>query len=69
MKPQDVSEAKLAWRIWQALEKLNGLLWDHYEKDFLSFAIQEEGQDRKSTLSDMEQIDRSFPEDLTSPII
>ena len=69
MKPQDVSEAKLAWMIWQALEKLNGLLWDHYEKDFLSFAIQEEGRDRKPTNADMEQIDGSFPEDSTSPII
>ena len=68
MKPQDVSEAKLAWMIWQALEKLNSLLWDRYEKDFLSFAIQVEGQDRKSTLSDMEQIDGSFPEDSTSPL-
>ena len=45
MKPQDVSEAKLAWMIWQALEKLNGLLWDHHEKDFLSFAPEKENQD------------------------
>jgi hypothetical protein len=69
MKPQDVSEAKLAWMIWQALEKLNSLLWDHYEKDFLSFALQQEDQDRKSTIPDIEQIDESFPEDSTSSII
>ena len=69
MKPQDVSEAKLAWMIWQALEKLNSLLWNHYEKDFLFFALQEEDQDRKSTLAGMEQIDGSFPEDSTSSII
>jgi len=69
MKLQDVSEAKLAWMIWQALEKLNGLLWDQYEKDFLSFALQEEDQDPKSTISDREQIDGSFPEDSTSSII
>ena len=69
MKPQDVSEAKLAWMIWQALEKLNSLLWDQYEKDFLSFALQEEDQDCKSTLSDMEQIHGSSLEDSTSPII
>lgn len=62
MKPQDVSEAKLAWMIWQALEKLNGLLWDHYEKDFLSFALQEEDQECKTTLLDMEQIDGSSPQ-------
>ena len=69
MKTQNFPEAKLAWMIWQALEKLNSLLWDHYEKDFLSFALQEEGQDRKSTISDMEQIDGSFPEDSISSII
>jgi hypothetical protein len=45
MPSQTLSEAKLAWMIWQALEKLNGLLWDHYEKDFLSFAMEEENQD------------------------
>ncbi len=42
MPTEPVTEAKLAWLIWQALEKLNGLLWDHYEKDFLTFAMQEE---------------------------
>jgi len=41
-RPQPVTEAKLAWLIWQALEKLNGLLWDHYEKDFLAFAMEDE---------------------------
>jgi DNA polymerase IIIc chi subunit len=62
MTPQNVSEAKLAWMIWQALEKLNSLLWDHYEKDFLSFALQEEEQEYKTTLSDIEPIDGSAPE-------
>ena len=61
MTPQNVSEAKLAWMIWQALEKLNSLLWDHYEKDYLSLALQEEDQECKTTLSDMEQIDGSSP--------
>jgi hypothetical protein len=69
MTPQNVSEAKLAWMIWQALEKLNGLLWDHYEEDFLSFALQEEDQDCKSTLSDREQIHGASLKDLTSPIL
>ena len=62
MTPQNVSEAKLAWMIWQALEKLNSLLWDHYEKDFLSFALQEEEQEYKTTLSHMEPIDGSSPD-------
>ncbi len=53
MPTQPVTEAKLAWMIWQALEKLNGLLWDHYEKDFLSFAMEEENQDDGAIPSDM----------------
>ena len=62
MTPRNVSEAKLAWMIWQALEKLNSLLWDHYEKDFLSFALQEEEQEYKTTLPNMDQIDESSPD-------
>ena len=68
MKPQDVSEAKLAWMIWQALEKLNGLLWDRYEKDFLSFGFDKKDQDEESTTSDMEH-DGPSQEDSTSSII
>jgi len=66
MKPQDVSEAKLAWMIWQALEKLNSLLWDRYEKNFLSFGFENEDRNEESTTSDMEQIDGSPPENSTS---
>ena len=49
MSSQTLPDAKLAWMIWQALEKLNGLLWDRYEKEFLSFAMEEENQDHKTT--------------------
>ena len=66
MKPQNFPEAELAWMIWQALEKLNSLLWDRYEKDFLSFGFDKKDRDEESTTSDMEQIDGSFSEDSTS---
>jgi len=66
MKAQDVSETKLAWMIWQALEKLNSLLWDRYEKDFLSFDFDKKDRDEESTTSDMEPIDGSLSEDSTS---
>jgi hypothetical protein len=69
MKPQDVSEAKLAWMIWQALEKLNALLWDRYEKDFLSFGFDKKNRDEESTTSDREQIDGPSQENSTSSII
>ena len=53
MSSQPFPEAKLAWMIWQTLEKLDALLWDRYEKDFLSFAIEEENQDDEPTPQDM----------------
>ena len=68
MKPQDVSEAKLAWMIWQALEKLNSFLWDRYEKDFLSFGFENEDWNEEPTTSNREQIDGSSQEHSTSPI-
>jgi hypothetical protein len=30
-----VLEPRLAWAIWQGLQKLSDLLWDRYEEDFL----------------------------------
>jgi len=38
-------EPRLAWALWQGLEKLSALLWDRYEEDFLELA-KEEGIDR-----------------------
>jgi hypothetical protein len=66
MNSQNFPEAKLAWVIWQALEKLNSLLWDRYQKDFLSLATENEKLDHPSTDSDTEPIDESFPQDTTS---
>jgi hypothetical protein len=39
---EPVTEAKLAWLIWQALEKLNARLWDRYQEDFLIFATEDQ---------------------------
>jgi len=33
-----VLEPRLAWALWQGLEKLSALLWDRYEEDFLELA-------------------------------
>ena len=33
-----VLEPRLAWALWQGLEKLSDLLWDRYEEDFLELA-------------------------------
>jgi len=41
-QPEPITEARLAWLIWQALEKLNARLWDRYENNFLVFAMEDE---------------------------
>ena len=59
MNPQNLPEAKLAWIIWNALQQLSDRLWDRYDKDFVSFTIEENDQEWLSTLSDTERIDES----------
>ncbi|MGZ6202781.1 MAG: hypothetical protein ACXWMO_13060 [Syntrophales bacterium] len=36
------SEALLAWRIFQVIEKLSNLLFDRYEQEFQDFDLEEE---------------------------
>jgi hypothetical protein len=66
MNPQNLPEAKLAWIIWTALQQLSDRLWDRYDKDFVSFAMEENYQEWLSTLFDTEQIKESSPGDTTS---
>ena len=40
-----VREPRLAWALWQGLEKFSALLWDCYEEDFLDLA-KEQGVER-----------------------
>ena len=40
-------EPRLAWAIWQELEKLSDLLWERYEEDFLDLT-EEEGAEQAS---------------------
>ena len=35
MERKTVSEVELAWVLWQRLQELSDLLWNHYDKDFL----------------------------------
>ena len=66
MNPQNLPEAKLAWIIWNALQQLSDRLWDRYENDFVSFAMEENDQDWLSTLFGADQIDESSPGNATS---
>ena len=61
MKPQHPSEAKLAWLIYNKLEQLSTLLWNRYDHDFVSFAMEENDQQWLSTLSHPNPMDDSSP--------
>ena len=42
MKLEDSPEARLAWTLCDLHERLNHLLWERYEREFLDFILQEE---------------------------
>jgi hypothetical protein len=48
MERQNLLEAKQAFLIYQLLEEFNQLLWDHYEKEFLQFLMEEEPPSNES---------------------
>ena len=41
MKSENLTEAQIAWLLWNLHEKLNSLLWDRYEKEFLDWVMDE----------------------------
>jgi hypothetical protein len=41
MKWESLSEAQIAWAVWNLQEQLNNLLWDRYEEEFLQWAMDE----------------------------
>lgn len=55
MKAENLTEAQIAWIMWNLQERLNSLLWDRYEKEFLDWAM--DGNERK-------EMDRIMEEEL-----
>jgi hypothetical protein len=41
MKPENLTEAQIAWILYNLHERLNSLLWDLYEKEFLDWVMDE----------------------------
>jgi len=41
MKSENLTEAQIAWILWNLHERLNNLLWHRYEKEFLDWAMDE----------------------------
>ena len=46
------TEVELAWQIWHLISKLNDLIWDLYENEFMN--ILENKEYHKSDLSDVD---------------
>jgi hypothetical protein len=45
------NEIMLAWKIWHLVSRLNDLIWDHYEDEFVRLCQQYDQQDWRN-LSD-----------------
>jgi hypothetical protein len=41
MKPENLTPAQIAWILYNLHERLNSLLWDLYEKEFLDWVMDE----------------------------
>ncbi len=47
MRTSETAEPRLAWAIWQEIQKLSDLLWERYEEDFWDLT-EEEGAEQAS---------------------
>jgi hypothetical protein len=60
MKPENLTEAQIAWIIWNLHERLNNLLWDRYEKEFLDWVMNENQEEMDRRME--EELDRLLDE-------
>ena len=57
MKAETLTEAQIAWILWNLHERLNNLLWDRYEKEFLDWVIDENERKEMDRIME-EELDR-----------
>ena len=57
MKSETLTEAQIAWILWNLHERLNKLLWDRYEKEFLDWAM-DQNQSKEMDRMIEEELDR-----------
>ena len=53
MKTENLTEAQIAWILWNLHDRLNDLLWKQYEKEFLEWVM--DGNERKEMERIMEE--------------
>jgi len=57
MKPENLTEAQIAWLLWNLHERLNDLLWERYEKEFIDWTMDENQRKERDRIMD-EELDR-----------
>ena len=57
MKAENLTEAQIAWILWNLQERLNSLLWDLYEKEFLDWVMDENERKEMDRIME-EELDR-----------
>jgi len=57
MKSENLTEAQIAWILYNLHERLNSLLWDLYEKEFLD-RVMDENYRREMERRMEEELDR-----------
>lgn len=45
---KDKNEIMIAWQIWHLISRLNDLIWDHYEDEFVQLCQQYDQHDWKN---------------------
>ena len=54
MKSENLTEAQIAWMLWNLHDRLNNLLWDRYEKEFLDWMMDENERKEMDRIADEE---------------
>ena len=63
MKRENLTEAQIAWILWNLHDRLNDLLWDRYEKEFIDWAMDENQRKEMERIANEEldwQIESEF---------
>ncbi len=57
MKSEQLTDAQIAWILWNLHERLNELLWARYEKEFLDWVMDDNYRKEMDRIMD-EELDR-----------
>ena len=53
------NEIRFAWEIWHLISKLNDLIWDYYEDEFIDQHLKEYDEQYRGSLTDYMSLDDS----------